>query len=63
MSQTVLSVAIALLATLLPKFGINIGNDALTTTITTIVTVASLLWIYVRRIQVGDVNAAGVRKA
>lgn len=62
MSQTYISVVVMLLAQLLPRFGIVIGSDELTTTITTIITLGSGLWVLVRRYQVGDITAAGIRK-
>lgn len=63
MSQTIISTIIGLLAILLPKIGLEIGSDQLTTTITTIVAIVSFLWIWIRRVtQNNDVNAVGIKK-
>lgn len=70
MSTQVIAVIITLLATFLPKLGITIGTEALTTTIQSILVVGSGLWIWYQRVHnlsrvpagSGDVNAIGVRK-
>lgn len=62
MSQTIVSVFVVLAAQILPHLGVNIGNDALTTTITTVVTLGAAVWIWIRRYQQGDVTASGARK-
>ena len=62
MSQEYLSAVVAILAVLLPKFGVEIGSEALTTTLSTIITVISALWIMFRRYQRGDINVLGGRK-
>lgn len=62
MSTTYISVLVIFLAQLLPKLGITVGTDELTTTVTTIVTLASGVWILIRRYQKGDVTLAGVVK-
>lgn len=62
MSTTILAVVINLLAVLLPKIGVEIGTEALTTTVATIVQVATGLWIWFRRYQAGGVTLAGIRK-
>lgn len=59
MSQTYLAVFISLLVQVLPLAGITIGSDQLTQTIQTLVTVASGLWVLVRRYQNGDINVFG----
>lgn len=61
MSQTVLAVFISLLAEMLPRIGVNLGNDALTTTVQTLLVVGAAIWIWIRRVQSGDVNAFGKR--
>lgn len=62
MSQTIISVFILLLSQILPKLGVTIGNDDLTTTVTTILTVGAAIWIWVRRVKAGDVHVLGSRK-
>jgi len=61
-STTILAVVIQLLAVGLPKLGIEVGSEALTTTISTIIVVVSGIWIWWRRYQTGDVTPLGVRK-
>ena len=61
MSTTIVSVIVMLLATFLPKFGITLGNDELTTTVTSLLVLGSGLWIWIRRYQAGDIHWSGVR--
>ena len=61
MSQTYISVVVMLLGTFLPKLGVTIGSDALTTTIQTIVVIGGAIWALVRRYQAGNVTVLGVR--
>lgn len=62
MSQTYISIAVMVLAQVLPHLGVSLGNDALTTTATTLVTLAAAIWALVRRYQAGGINMAGLRK-
>lgn len=62
MSTTIVAVVLNLLATVLPWLGITVGSDQLTTTVQTLVLVGSGIWIWYRRVGVGDVNALGVKK-
>lgn len=62
MSQIQTSAIVAVLANVLPLLGVQVGSDQLTTTITTIVTIAAGLWIMVRRFQKGDIGLFGSRK-
>lgn len=62
MSTTIIAVLLNLLATILPKIGINVGTEELTTTASVIVSVATGLWIWYRRVKIGDVSTMGVRK-
>jgi len=62
MSHIQTSAIVAVLANVLPLLGVQVGSEALTTTITTIVTVAAGLWIMVRRFQKGDIGLFGSRK-
>lgn len=61
-SQTYASVIVLLLAQVLPKLGVVIGTEELTTTVATVVTIVSGLWIAIRRYQAGDVSSFGFRK-
>ena len=60
-SQTYVAVAVTLFAPLLPQLGLNIGNDELTTTITTLVAFAGAIWALIRRYQAGGVTVLGTR--
>jgi hypothetical protein len=62
MSQTIVAVLVNLLSIILPKLGLEIGSEALTTTITTLLAIGSGLFIYLRRYQVGDISIVGKRK-
>ncbi len=61
MSQTYLAVIVMVLSNVLPKLGVEIGSDALTTTLSVILTVGAALWALVRRHQAGGVSVVGVR--
>jgi len=50
------------LGALLPKLGVEIGNEALTSAISVLTTIVGALWALVRRYQRGDVNVLGARK-
>jgi hypothetical protein len=62
MSEIYTSALIALLAQVLPHLGVTIGSDELTGFITTGFTICAALWVMVRRVMKGDVNALGARK-
>lgn len=62
MSTTISAVIINLLATVLPLLGVTVGTESLTTTLQTLVAIATGVWIWYQRVQRGDVNVAGVRK-
>ena len=59
MSQTIIAVFTMLLSQVLPLIGVEIGSDQLTDVISTIVAIGAGLWIWYRRVRVGDVTAAG----
>lgn len=61
-STTYIAVIVNVLAQLLPKIGVSVGSDELTTTIQTIIALASGLWILWQRYQRGDVSPLGVRR-
>lgn len=62
MSQTYLTTLVMILATVLPKLGIMVGSEELTTTIQTIVVIVGGLWVMWRRFQTGDINIFGQRR-
>lgn len=62
MSKTIISVAVQLLALLLPVIGVTVGTEQLTSTIQTVVLIVTSLVIYISRINKGDVNPLGKRK-
>lgn len=62
MSQTYLAVLVMVLSNLLPAIGVNVGNDALTTTLSVVLTIGAALWALVRRYQAGGVSTLGFRK-
>lgn len=60
MSQTIVSVFVILLSQILPKVGVEVGSDQLTTTVSTVITIIATLWIWIRRVNKNtDVNAIG----
>lgn len=61
MSQTYVGVIVMLLSVFMPKIGLTIGTDDLTTTITTITTVIGALWAFYGRYRLGGVTFAGLR--
>ena len=62
MSTTIIAVIIQLLSLFLPMLGVEVGTEALTTTVQTIVMIGSGLWIWKERVARGDVTTIGVRK-
>jgi hypothetical protein len=42
--------------------GVTIGNDELTSFIATGITIVAALWVMIRRVMQGDINALGSRK-
>lgn len=63
MSQTYIAMFVLLAAQILPHLGVTIGSDQLTTTITTVASIAAGLWALVRRYQAGGVTLVGSRTA
>lgn len=49
-------------AQILPHIGVMIGNDELTTAVTTIISVVSAPWIMVRRYKMGGKGVLGGRR-
>lgn len=62
MSQTYISILVMILAQVLPNFGFEVGSEALTTTLTTLVTIGAGVWALIRRYKAGGVSVMGVRK-
>lgn len=62
MSTTYVAVAVNLLVTFLPKFGVTIGTDEATSIVQGAVALVTGLWILWRRYQAGGVSLAGVRQ-
>lgn len=62
MSHTIIAVIINLLSVGLPYIGVTVGDAALTTTIQTLVAVVTGIYIWYRRVKVGDVSPLGRRK-
>lgn len=62
MSTTILAVVLNLISVGLPYVGVTIGTEQLTTTLQTLIAIGTGLWIWYRRVKVGDVTVAGIRK-
>ena len=60
-SPTYLSAVIVVLSQILPLVGINVGSEALTTTISTIVAIVAGIVIAFRKYSEGNINAMGKR--
>lgn len=63
MSQTYLAQIVMVLALVLPKIGVALPSDQLTTVVQGIVIVGGVFWTLYRRYQAGDITVAGTRKA
>lgn len=61
-STTYIAVIVNILSVLLPKIGVEIGTDSLTTTVQTVITIATGLWILFKRYQQGDITPLGKKK-
>ncbi len=55
------AILVNILSFVLPQIGVSVGSDALTTTIQTVVAIATGLFLLVKRHKRGGVNALGVR--
>lgn len=60
-STTYASVVVMVLANVLPKLGITLGNDELTTTVQVLATIGGGLYLLVKRYQQGGISALGLR--
>jgi len=61
MSQTIVALATIIAAQLLPRIGVTLGNDEITTAVSVLVTVIAALYAWVRRYKQGDITLGGVR--
>lgn len=61
MSTTIASVFVLLAAQIFPLIGIEVGTEQLTSTISTLLTIGSGLYIWYRRVKSGDVKVSGAR--
>lgn len=61
MSKEYVAFAVMLLGFILPKLGVEVDANALTTTIYTLVMVASGVIGMIARYRKGDINIAGVK--
>jgi uncharacterized membrane protein len=61
-STTYSAAVVVVLAQLLPLLGIEVSTEALTTTLSTIITIVAGVVIMYRRLTKGDISAFGVRK-
>lgn len=62
MSQTYIGLVVSLLGTFLPKVGVVLPNEELTTTVSALVTVIGALWAFWGRWRKGDLTVVGTRK-
>lgn len=60
-STEYLAVIVNILSFVLPQLGVNVGSEALTTTLQTLVTVGSGLYLLLKRYKRGGVSVAGFR--
>lgn len=61
MSQTYIGIIVMLLSTLLPKLGIVIGSDQLTTAASVILTLIGGIWAFYGRYRLGGITPVGTR--
>ena len=46
---------------LLPQFGLNLGSEELTTTISTIALISAAAWAWYGRYRLGGIGVSGIR--
>lgn len=61
-SQEYVSLLVVLLANLLPKVGLVLGTEPITTLATLIITVIGVIWAMYRRHRKGDISIVGTKK-
>lgn len=62
MSTKVIASIATLLVTFLPMFGIELGAEAITTTVQSVVVIGSAIWVWYRTVSKEDVSPLGMRK-
>lgn len=62
MSTTIASVFVQFAVIILPALGIQVGSDQLTVAIQTATVILTGIWIWIQRLQRGDVTFFGVRQ-
>jgi hypothetical protein len=62
MSQTYIAVIVSVIGSVLPKLGVEIGSEALTTTLSVLVTIGGAIWAMVGRYRAGGITKLGFRK-
>lgn len=60
-STEYLAVIVNILSFVLPQLGVNVGSEALTTTLSTLVAVGSGAYLLFKRYKRGGVSVAGFR--
>lgn len=63
LSQTYIAVAVGFLSATLPKFGVEVGSEELTTTLSLVGTVVATVWALWGRYRAGGVSAFGLKKS
>ena len=61
-SQTYVGVIVSVLGSVFPKFGVSVGGEELTTTISVILTVLGGLWAFWGRYRKGGITLWGTRE-
>jgi len=61
-STTYIAIIVNILAQVLPKIGVTVGTEELTSTIQVLVAVGSGLWVLVKRYKQGDITVVGAKK-
>lgn len=61
-SSTYIAVIVNILSVTLPKIGVEIGSENLTTTIQTLIALVSGVWVMIQRYRLGGITAFGSRK-
>lgn len=62
MSQTYIAIVVMVLSQLLPKWGIVLESEALTTTVSTVALLLGAVWALYRRYRAGGISTLGLRK-
>lgn len=60
-SQTYAGIIVLLLSEVLPKLGLTLGTDQLTTTVYTITSILGAAWAFYGRYRLGGINALGLK--